>query len=59
MAFDITKAEIAGPVSITHKGIVLGHVVDGVELTAQRELTEVNVDRMAIHRLTSYYQVTT
>lgn len=45
MAFDIAKAEIAGPVLITHKGIVLGHVVDGVVLTAERELTEVNVDR--------------
>lgn len=45
MAFDIAKAEIAGPVIITFGGIVLGHVVDGVELTAERELKEVQVDK--------------
>lgn len=45
MAFDIAKAEIAGPCTITFKGIVLGHTIDGVELTAERELTEVNVDK--------------
>lgn len=45
MAADISKAEITGPVSITYKGIVLGHVIDGVELTAERELQEVNVDQ--------------
>lgn len=45
MAYDIAKAEIAGPCRITFKGIVLGHTLDGIELTAQRELTEVNVDR--------------
>ncbi len=45
MAFDIAKAEIAGPCQITFKGIVVGHTLDGVELEAQRELTEVNVDQ--------------
>lgn len=45
MAFDIAKAEISGPCRITFKGIVLGHTLDGVELTADRELTEVQVDR--------------
>lgn len=45
MAEILAKAEIAGPVSITHKGIVLGFVKDGVELSALRELTEVQVDR--------------
>lgn len=45
MAFDISKAEISGPCLITHKGIVLGHTIDGVELTAERELTEVQVDQ--------------
>lgn len=45
MAFDIAKAEIAGPCRITFKGIVLGHTVDGVDLEAQRELTEVQVDQ--------------
>lgn len=45
MAFDIAKAEIAGPCIITFKGIVLGHTLDGIELTAERELQEVNVDK--------------
>lgn len=45
MALDIAKAEIAGPCLITHKGIVLGHTIDGVDLTAERELTEVQVDK--------------
>jgi len=45
MAFDISKAEIHGPCLITHKGIVVGHTLDGVEFTAGRELKEVMVDR--------------
>lgn len=45
MAFDIAKAEIAGPCLITHKGIALGHTLDGVELEYERELTEVKVDQ--------------
>lgn len=45
MAFDISKVEIAGPCLITHKGIVVGHTIDGIELEAQRELKETNVDR--------------
>lgn len=45
MAFDIARAQITGPCRITHKGIVLGHTLDGVDLLAERELTEVNVDR--------------
>lgn len=45
MAFDISKAEITGPCQITFKGIVLGHTIDGVELEAERELTEVQVDK--------------
>lgn len=45
MAAILAKAEIAGPCQITHKGIVLGHTLDGVELTASRELQEVNVDQ--------------
>lgn len=45
MAFDIAKAEISGPCQITFGGIVLGHTVDGVELSAERELKEVMVDR--------------
>lgn len=45
MAYDISKAEIAGPCEITFGGIVVGHTLDGVELEAERELTEVTVDR--------------
>lgn len=45
MAFDIARAKIAGPQRITHGGIVVGHTLDGVELEAERELTEVEVDR--------------
>lgn len=45
MAFDIAKAEISGPCQITFGGIVMGHTLDGVELEAERELTEVQVDR--------------
>lgn len=45
MAFDISKAEIAGPCQITYKGIVLGHTLDGITLTAEREFTEVHVDQ--------------
>jgi hypothetical protein len=45
MAYDITKAEITGPCQITFGGIVVGHTIDGVELEAKRNLTEVFVDR--------------
>lgn len=45
MAYDIAKAEITGPCRITFGGIVVGHTLDGVELSAERELTEVQVDR--------------
>lgn len=45
MAFDIAKARIAGPQRITFKGIVLGHTLDGVDISAERELTEVHVDK--------------
>lgn len=45
MAFDIAKAEISGPCQITFGGIVVGHTIDGVELSAERELKEVMVDR--------------
>jgi|GEM_PF-2522556 len=45
MAYELSKAEISGPCKITHKGIVVGHILDGVELSAEREFTEINVDR--------------
>lgn len=45
MSYDISKAEITGPCRITFKGIVVGHTLDGVELEAEREFTEVQVDR--------------
>jgi hypothetical protein len=45
MAKDISRARIAGPQTITHKGIDLGHTLDGIDLTVEREFTEVNVDK--------------
>lgn len=45
MAFDIARAQITGPCRITFGGIVVGHTLDGVELTAKRNLTDVHVDR--------------
>lgn len=45
MAFDISRAQITGPCRITFGGIVVGHTLDGVELTAEREFQEVTVDR--------------
>lgn len=45
MAKDITKAKISGPCLITANGVDIGHTLDGVEITAERELNEVHVDR--------------
>lgn len=45
MAKELAKAEIAGPCTITFGGIDVGHTLDGVEIAAERELTEVNVDK--------------
>lgn len=45
MASDIAKAKITGPCKIYANGVDMGHTLDGVELTAERELTEVKVDR--------------
>lgn len=42
---DLTQVEIAGPCRITYKGIDLGHTLDGVELTVERHLADVIVDR--------------
>lgn len=42
---DLTQVEIAGPCRITFKGIDLGHTLEGVTLTADRDLTKVMVDR--------------
>lgn len=42
---DLSKVEIAGPCRITFGGIDLGHTLDGVELTVDRELADVLVDR--------------
>lgn len=43
MAAEINKVEVAGPCRITFKGIVLGHYVEGIELTAEREFVDVVV----------------
>lgn len=42
---DLTKVEIAGPCQITFGGIDLGHTLDGVELTVDRQTAGVFVDR--------------
>lgn len=45
MASDISKAEISGPCRITANGVDMGHTLDGIDLTAERDLTRVRVDR--------------
>lgn len=45
MASSIARAVIAGPQRIIFGGIDVGHTLDGVTLSAEREFTEVNVDR--------------
>lgn len=42
---DISKVEIAGPCNIVFDGVNMGHTLDGVELSAERELTDVMVDK--------------
>lgn len=42
---DITEVEVAGPCKITLGGLDLGHTLDGVMLTAEREFLDVRVDR--------------
>lgn len=45
MAKDITKVEIAGPCTLTFGGIDVGHTIDGVELTAERDFKRVITDQ--------------
>lgn len=45
MASDISKVEISGPCRITANGVDMGHTLDGVELTAERDFTRVKADR--------------
>lgn len=45
MAADISKVEITGPCRITFNNVDMGHTLDGVEMTAERELKDVMVDR--------------
>lgn len=42
---DLAQVEIAGPCRITFGGIDIGHTLDGVELTVDRELAKVMVDK--------------
>lgn len=42
---DITQVEIEGPCRITFKGIDIGHTLEGVVLTADRQFADVKVDR--------------
>lgn len=45
MARTLARAQITGPCSLNFGGIDVGHTVDGVVLTAARELTDVTVDQ--------------
>lgn len=42
---DIAKVEISGPLQITFDGVSVGHTLEGAELTAERDFTDVTVDR--------------
>jgi len=42
---DISKVEIAGPLQITFNGVSVGHTLEGAELTAERDFTDVVVDK--------------
>lgn len=42
---DITQVEIEGPCRLTYKGIDIGHTVEGVVLSVDRQLADVVVDR--------------
>lgn len=42
---DISKAVIEGPCTITFNGVNMGHTLEGVEVTIERDFTDVNVDR--------------
>lgn len=45
MASDISKVEIVGPCKITFNGVDMGHTLDGVELTAERDFKRVITDK--------------
>lgn len=42
---DISKARIAGPCTLTFNGVNIGHTLDGIDFTAERDFTDVNVDK--------------
>lgn len=42
---DLTKAEIAGPCQILFGGVDMGHTLEGVDLTVERDFADVNVDK--------------
>lgn len=41
----IARVKVAGPQLITYKGVVLGHTLDGVTFSYEREFTDVMVDQ--------------
>lgn len=43
---DISKAVIEGPCTIVYNGVNIGHTLEGIELTVEREFAEVHVDRL-------------
>lgn len=42
---DISKAIIEGPCTIVFNGVNLGHTLEGVDVSVEREFAEVHVDR--------------
>ena len=41
---DLSKAIIEGPCTIVFNGVNLGHTLEGVEVTIERDFTDINVD---------------
>lgn len=45
MALDISKVKITGHCNIIFNGVNMGHTLDGVELTAERDFARVKADK--------------
>lgn len=45
MASNLARVTITGPCLITANGVDMGHTLDGVELTAERDFTRVKTDK--------------
>jgi hypothetical protein len=42
---DISKARITGPCTVVFNGVNVGHTLDGIEFTAERDFADVKVDK--------------